>query len=67
MQTLKYAMTAPTVPASTYNFYHDPYPSEFKMLFVPLMKLITRVSDLHAEYDSPVLTDILYLGKMLLT
>ena len=60
-------MTTPSVPGSTYNFYHDPYPSEFKQLYGPLLKLLVRVANLHEEYDSPVLADVLFLGKMLLS
>jgi hypothetical protein len=52
---------------STYNFYHDPIPTEGRLIFQPLAKLQTRVRDIMSEYESPILNDVLFLSNYMMT
>lgn len=52
---------------STYNFYHDCIPQEARLIFQPLARIQQRVRDILAEYESPILNDLLFLSNYMMT
>jgi midasin len=54
-----------SLPAN-FNFYHDTIPAEARLLFTPLAKIQERVRDIMAEYESPLLNDVLFLSNYMM-
>ena len=54
-----------TLP-STFNFYHDSIPTESRLIFQPLSILQSRVRDIVAEYESPILNDVLFISNYMM-
>lgn len=55
------------LPAS-YNFYHDPLPEESRLVFEPVLKLMTRIAFILSQgWESPILNDALFLCNYLMT
>jgi len=49
-----------------YNFYHDPIPTEARLLFNPLAKIQERVGEILKEYESPLLNEVLFLSNYMM-
>ena len=51
----------------TYNFYHDPLPHEVRLVYDPIMKLMIRIKNILADWESPILNDALFLCNFIIT
>jgi midasin (ATPase involved in ribosome maturation) len=51
----------------SYNFYHDPMPSETRLVYDPMLRLMIKIQRVIAEWESPILNDALFLCNYLIT
>jgi midasin len=49
------------VLSQNYNFYHDTIPAEARLIFAPLSSIHRRLRSIMAEYESPLLNEVLFL------
>ena len=54
------------LPAS-FNFYHDPLPTELRLLYDPILRLMIKIHNIIQQWESPILNDGLFLCNYLLT
>lgn len=54
-----------TLP-SNFNFYHDTLPSEARLIFSPLSSIHQRLRVIMAEYESPLLNEVLFLSNYMM-
>lgn len=54
---------------SSYNFYHDAYPEEARIVYEPMQNLLIRLRDIviRDEYESPLLNESLFLANYIIT
>ena len=53
----------------SYNFYHDAYPEEARLVYEPMQDLLIRLRDIvvHDEYESPLLNESIFLANYIIT
>ena len=53
----------------SYNFYHDPYPEEARIIYEPMINLLIRLRDIviRDEYESPLLNESIFLTNYIIT
>ena len=53
----------------SYNFYHDPYPEEARLIYEPMIDLLIRLRDIviRDEYESPLLNESMFLANYIIT
>lgn len=57
-----------TLPRS-YNFYHDSYPEEARIVYEPMQNLLIRLRDIviRDDYQSPLLNESIFLANYIIT
>ena len=53
--------------SKSFNFYHDSHPSEARLVYDPLQKLLQRIKYILSEWESPILNDAVFLANYILT
>lgn len=53
----------------SYNFYHDAYPEEARLVYEPMLNLLIRLRDIviRDEYESPLLSESIFLANYVIT
>jgi len=53
----------------SYNFYHDAYPEEARIVYEPMQNLLIRLRDvvIRDEYESPLLNESIFLANYIIT
>ena len=53
----------------SYNFYHDAYPEEARLVYEPMQNLLIRLRDIvvRDEYESPILNESIFLANYIIT
>ena len=54
---------------NSYNFYHDSYPEEARIVYEPMQNLLIRLRDivLRDEYESPLLNESIFLANYIIS
>ena len=54
---------------NSYNFYHDAYPEEARLIYEPMQNLLIRLRDIviRDEYESPLLNESIFLASYIIT
>ena len=55
--------------SSSYNFYHDAYPEEARIIYEPMQDLLIRLRDIVIRdgYESPLLNESMFLANYIIT